>query len=184
MNSREDECRAAHVLSQLYGFTVEQREKTDHRNPDLTLSTSAGDCLLCEVKSVHLNIVESGLLHSTIFNALTAKIRTAVDQFQSVNSARVVPNVLAWISHRPSVQFSSLVDLSKGYVDVHGFSAADLTKYRFGRVRSAFPEIDLHVWLYPWGNPGILVNADSPYADRLIRLFRNTCDPNHVWWKT
>jgi hypothetical protein len=44
---------------------------------------------------------------------------------------------------------------------LEGKTLADLTKYR-KRIRRDLAHIDLHIWLYPWGEPDYIFTPSQP----------------------
>lgn len=175
---REDEDRAcrffeSHSLQpKRYPGKDSKREK---KTPDFTVSASNGYFFYCEQKSVLAETGNDGILHSTINNNLTDKIHEAAKKFREVNSKHLVPNVLVWFSYNCQINDQTLRDLLNGRIEITGKQLANLHKFRHGRIRNDLGEIDLHIWLYPWGKPSyiftIYSQLDTITVTKLCRIF-------------
>jgi len=154
--NKQDEYRASRFLES-HGLKPNRFPGKDStrsiKTPDFRVSASNGFFFYCEQKSVLSVTGNDGILHSTINNNLTDNIHDAVKQFREVNSKHLVPNVLLWFSHNCQINDQSLLDLLKGQIEINGKHLANLNKYRHGRIKYDLKEIDLHIWLYSWGDP-------------------------------
>lgn len=151
------------------------------KTPDFQISGPNGEFLFCEVKSIFTKTSREGILHRTIHNGLTAKFHEAVAQLRTVNSQHFVPNVLAWVSHNVQINVHTFRDLLRGRILIQDKAIADLTPYRFGRLRVDIPEIDLHIWLESDDTPQWMINPTRPeFTNMLFRLFR--IEQENVQW--
>ncbi|MFA7059895.1 MAG: hypothetical protein WC156_03660 [Pedobacter sp.] len=125
-------------------------DSTRHqKTPDFKVSSLSGKFFFCEVKSILTKTTERGLLHATVHNSFTKNIANAVEQFDSVNSHRLVPNVLVWVSHNFQINDQNLCELLVGNISIQGRVSVNLKKYRFSkRTSKNLKNIDLHIWLY------------------------------------
>lgn len=124
-----------------------QEKKRYGKTPDYKVDGPNDAFFFLEVKSILTETGPEVILHSTKHGSLTDNIHEAVKQFRSVNNTRSAPNVLVWCSHNMQINFQDLRDLVGGGIVIDGVLCADLRKYRFGRVSSDLPDIDLHLWL-------------------------------------
>ncbi|MDT7043076.1 hypothetical protein [Candidatus Nitronereus thalassa] len=147
--------------------------KRNQNTPDFRVSDSNGYFFYCELKSVKNDKESDGKLHSTTHNNLTKKIHKAAEQFRSVNSKHLVPNVLVWFSHDCRINDQNLRDLLDGRIKINGKPLKSLHPYRYGRTNQDFKEIDLHIWLYPWGEPVYVFTPcfDFDTTIKLCRIF-------------
>jgi len=143
------------------------------QSPDFTVSDSNEYFFYWEHKSVTAETGNDGILHSRIHNNLTSKIHGAANQFREVNSKHLVPNVLTWFSHNCQINDQTLRDLLNGRIEINGKQLANLHKFRHGRIERDLREIDLHIWLYPWGEP-VYVFARYSKLDKItiVKLCR------------
>jgi hypothetical protein len=128
---------------------------------------------LCEIKSIHTKTTKKGILFSTIYNRIVNKIEKANEQFKSVNSQRLVPNVLILISHNFQINFDTLSNLLKGGVIVDGEELANFIKYRDGKLKNIIWNFDLIIWLDENLKPDYLfLNNEKRISNNFIRIFK------------
>ena len=128
---------------------------------------------MCEVKSVRSS-PNKAVTNDTLYGAITNDVEVAVKQFAAVDSARLVPNVLVWVTHNPRYNVRTFLDLVRGKVVVQGTSHADLRKLRFGKFDRHFRCIDLFVWIHRWGAPELFYSRnESRHLQTLMRLLQN-----------
>lgn len=119
------------------------------KTPDFKVSSLTGKIFFCEVKTILTMTTEKGLAHRTVHNGFTKNIADAVEQFNSVNSLRLVPNVLAWVSHNFQINDQNLHELLTGNISIQNKVYVDLKKYRYSKRTSGnLKNIDMHIWLY------------------------------------
>jgi len=176
--NKEDEERAIRFFES-HGLQPKRYPGKDSKRlkktPDFTVSASNGYFFYCEQKSVLAITGNDGILHSTINNNLTDNIHEAAKQFKEVNSKHLVPNVLVWFSHNCQINDQTLRDLLNGRIEFNGKQLANLLKFRHGRIGHDLEEIDLHIWLYPWGEPIYVFTpyfkVDTLTVVKLCRIF-------------
>jgi hypothetical protein len=171
----EDEERVARLLARAglepRRYKISQCNP-DKKNPDFEV-VGHDTYFLCEVKSICMGIGDGPVLHSTIFNNLTENIHDAIKQFRAANRIHSVPNVLLWISHNFRVNVRTFLDLACGRILVSTEVVADLSKYRYGRMKVEFTDIDLHIWLESDDTPHFIFNDVRPdLKSRLVRAFQ------------
>jgi len=133
------------VTDRFAGNDATRNQKT----PDFKVISLTEKFFFCEVKTILTKTTEKGLAHRTIHNSFTKNIADAVDQFDSVNYLRLVPNVLVWISHNFQINDQNLRELLTGEISIENRVYVDLKKYRFSkRTCGNLEKIDLHIWLY------------------------------------
>ena len=175
-SSRQDETKVERFLASRH-LVAERLPRSigpeEPEKPDFQVLGRNGELLFCEVKSIFAQTPLEGILHRTICNGLTVKFHKAAAQCRTVNSHHFVPNVLAWVSHNVQINVHTFRDLLRGHIRIDTQIIADLTPYRFGRLRADLPEIDLHVWLEEDDTPHwIIVNSSRPeFVTLLTRLF-------------
>ncbi|MFN0157095.1 MAG: hypothetical protein ACKVRP_03365 [Bacteroidota bacterium] len=90
---------------------------TENRSPDFKVSSSeTGSFFFCEVKSIGTVIDEGGLSFNRVFNIFTAKIHDTIGQFTAVNSAHIVPNVLAFVTSTFQVNSNTFREFLQGCI--------------------------------------------------------------------
>ncbi len=142
------------------------------KTPDFIVSSPEGLFFYCEVKSLTSEKFNEPLETTTANNRLTSNIHQATKQFKAVNSLHLVPNVLVWKALDPRYNIDKLNDLLKGKMILEGKTLADLTKYR-KRIRKDLTSIDLHIWLYPWGEPDyIFTPSQQKFLNDLQRALK------------
>jgi len=146
--SKTDEYLAKTYLES-FKLEVENYSKTEHdeKTPDFKVTAQSELYFFCEVKSIFTTTNDTGILYNTIYNAISGKIHSAYKQFRGVNSNHYVPNVLVIISHNMQINWHSFEELARGFIKLGPSSFVDITKYRMGRIRYEFREIDLFIWL-------------------------------------
>lgn len=149
----------------------EKFEMLKGKTPDFKVVSSNGFFFYCEVKSIDIKTSDDGILFSNIYNSITSKIREGYKQFHSVNSQKLVPSVLALVSHNFQVNFNSFENLMRGNYLIDGQEISNFMKYREGRIKNALREIDLFIF-FDHQTPNYFLNNLDPYfTNKLIRLF-------------
>lgn len=170
-----DEDRAGRFLRGR-GLVPERYPKTrgrvNRKTPDFHVSGPNDAFFLCEVKSVFTKTGSDGILHRTTYNSLTENIYDAVKQFRSVNATHSVPNVIIWISHNFQINVRTLLNLASGRISIGRPPLVDLTKYREGRLKRVFDDVDLHIWLESDDTGQFVFNpAHGHLTSQLWRVF-------------
>ena len=146
------------VAERFAGGETSRHQKT----PDFKVISIGGKFFFCEVKTILTKTSEKGLAHKTVYNSLTSNIADAVGQFDSVNSLRLVPNVLAWVSHNFQINDQNLHDLLTGNISIGDKVYVDLKKYRFSKRTSGnLRKIDMHIWLYHNGEQRLIFTPNT-----------------------
>jgi hypothetical protein len=158
-----DEVRVKDFLESK-GLTPERFTKQEvhaGKTPDFRVMLNGELLFFCEVKSsqedrfldMHLENVEGGQLiggprNDPIFNRLASDIHKATSQFDAVNGAWEVPNVLAIVNHDEMCGFNDLLAVVTGNFYVENGSAAPIYRqFSHGRIREEKRKIDLFIWL-------------------------------------
>jgi len=150
------------------GITVERITESMYprsgKLPDLRCEFGDGGFFFVEVKSPFLAEAEGGgYAHSTTMSKLSELLSKAAKQFKSVNTLHIVPNVLVWVSRNFQLNWTNLVEASKGQIGNDNVIIRDLRQTDFvKRNRSAWFTVDIHIWLQV-GEQGI-------YQAKLFRL--------------
>ncbi len=164
------ERRAADFLKKL-GLVVKKRPEGAEKSPDFDVTASDGFYFLSETKAV-VGGENEPLLWQELYNAITSDIREAAKQFDSVNSTRLVPNVLILVSEDFRFREQSFIDFLKGEIIIEGKLLADLRRYRLGRVKPAFSRIDLFLLLDKGNTPSLFfVDNDPRFLVKLRAIF-------------
>jgi hypothetical protein len=146
--------------------------KRGEKTPDFKVTSPEDVFFYCEVKSITSERFNEELKTSTANNRLASNIHQATKQFKAENSLHLVPNVLAWNSLDPRYNISKLHDLLKGEITLEGKTLANLKKYK-NRIHKDLPSIDLHIWLYPWGEPDyIFTPSNQKFLNDLQRALK------------
>lgn len=144
--------KIASDLLKSYNLSVKKIEEKDFPNqkvPDFEVKQN-NLLFYSEVKSLELKLDNNAkmFLFRTTFNKLLSQIHKAGKQFDTFNSNGSFPNVLIWISRDFQLNFYTLLDALKGYIEfenqiIYYFRLDD--KYK--RLKKDFEKIDLHIWL-------------------------------------
>jgi hypothetical protein len=135
------------------------------KTPDFKVFSPEGLFFYCEVKSVTSKNFDNVLKTTTSTDRLVSDIGHATKQFRAVNSSHLVPNVLVWKSIDPRYNSIKLYDVLSGKVMLEERTLADLTKLRARNrknIESELKTIDLHIWLYDWGDPDYIFTPSQP----------------------
>src|SRR4051812_48198770 len=119
------ESRAASFLSR-YRLAVEKIDEREVPIPDFRVTCPDDFCFYSEVKAIEGPGAENDLVWKPLYNRLSADIRKAVEQFNSVNSARLAPNVLVVLSEEMRIHGQSMKDFFQGKLAINGETIADL----------------------------------------------------------
>jgi hypothetical protein len=169
MDERRDEETVAELF-RACGLTADRYPASGYsKTPDFLVSGPRGEAFICEVKSVR-STPDKEVSNDSLYGAITSDVATARKQFAGVNSAHLVPNVLAWVTHNPRYNITTFKDLVRGKVMIQGRECADLGKQRYGRFARDFAHIDMFLWIHSWGAPDRLYNVEN--AEHYILLKR------------
>lgn len=163
---------AADYLKQL-GLTVEKLDQGATKVPDFQVTSSNGYCFFAEIKSIRLQGQEAAVLWKSLHNSFGQKIFDATLQFNAVNSQRLVPNVLIFVSDDMRINEHSMHDFFNGKVDMFDEdTVVDVTRQRDGRVKQ-INQIDLFVFISHTGDPSFVYNnIEQRFVDSLARIFQ------------
>lgn len=158
-------------------YTKEMRKSS--RTPDFRVTGKDGFHFLCEVKSIYTETTENGILYSTIYNRIIERMEAAYEQFFAVNSRRMVPNILIFISHNFQIHYRTFEDLFKGGFFIGEEEIANFIKYRDGKFKKILPIIDLIILLDENSKPDyFFLSQDKSISERFIRIFN--VDRNNI----
>jgi hypothetical protein len=148
-------------------------EKYDNKNdeekrPDFRVLDKNDLLFFAEVKTFFSNTNEQ-ILHKTIYNKFSERINDAYKQFKSVNSLRMVPNVLFLFSQDFRVDWNKFQSFLNGYYD-YGTGFLNLKKFRDGRNIKSLQNIDLYIWLYNDFQKLFYINNDYSFTQRLYSI--------------
>ena len=119
MDERQDEETVAELL-RACGLRPERyAREPDRLTPDFRVIGARGELFICEVKSVR-STPNKAVSNDTLYGAITNSVERALGQFEAVNSARFVPNVLVWVTHNPRYSINTFLDLVRGGIEVQG----------------------------------------------------------------
>jgi hypothetical protein len=148
---------------------IEKSEKG--KTPDFKVDSNDGFFFYCEVKSIYIETSDDGILFQTINNNIANKVKEAYDQFNSVNPSKLVPNVLIIKSHNFQINYSSFISLVKGVLEIDNEVISDFHKYRDGRAKEAFREIDLFIFFNHNTPYYFLNNQIDHYTNNFVKIF-------------
>jgi hypothetical protein len=130
------------------------------RTPDFRVFRADELAAFCEVKSprddwLHDQLDDApplqlvgGLRPDPTFNRIARHIEKAATQFESVNAARVVPNILVFVNHDRASSFNDLRETLTGMFHSAGGerfeTMSHISEGRLGEVKRG---IDLYVWI-------------------------------------
>lgn len=184
--SEADEDSVAEFLES-YKLQVQRLPERGTSTPDFVVTSSRGFSFYCEVKGIEGVPLSRPFLYRRANDRLKEDLKRSTAQFRAVNSARLAPNVLTWVSHdQRIVRLDDLVLLLEGLRITPGmerwaqpgFQRRKLVKYK--------AEIDLFILIPKRGGPGsgpsFLLNANQEWfttslsgifdlqASRVVRL--------------
>jgi hypothetical protein len=182
---KDDRLTASDWLAQ-HGLRAEQFSKhelrQDRDTPDFRLYR--GDELVgfCEVKSPNdddwlaKEIRQAPPLRAGIaarrdptFNRLARLIEKAVEQFDSVNPDRALPNILVLINWADANHFEDLEETVRGWRKFDGVRVVTVPQIAEGRIATLKDRIDLYVWIDgPTQRPeGCMFSGDFVFRDKI-----------------
>lgn len=166
----EDEKTSFEYLKKI-GLAIEKYDKGkyDGKRTDFRVFESNKLAFYAEVKTFIYNTSED-LLHNTMFNKFSGKIRDANKQFQSVNKNHKVPNVLFLFSNDYRINWSKFHSFLIAKYD-YGTGTLLLNKYRDGRSMEAVRNIDLYIWLYKDYRKYFLTSTVRSLKLKLLSIF-------------
>lgn len=167
--SKNDEFKIKGHLESL-GLIVNKidSKKNKNKSPDFGVEDSQGFYFYCEVKSV-ISDMNEAILHVTRLNKIERKIIDAYNKFKIINKNHFAPNVLYFLSSDFRINYKSLEEYLKGYVDIVT-EKLDSRKYRDGNAYDAVRNIDLFIWYTDDNNIQYFFNR---IEDRFVNKFRS-----------
>lgn len=155
-----------------YGLHAEKREEGDQPNPDFDVTKGDAFYCLVEVKAIEGPGETEAMLWQSLYNRVSNDIRKAADQFTAVNSKHLVPTVMVLVAEDFRIHAQSFLDFLNGEIRMDAVQLACLRRYRFGRVTTAFPAIDLFILLEKSGTAQFFFNMnDGGFLMSLSRAF-------------
>ena len=166
---KEDE-KHAKLFLEKYNLIVEKYDNTnEEKRPDFRVLNKKDLVLFAEIKTFFSDTNES-LLHNTIYNKFSERINDAYKQFNSVNSLRMVPNVLFLFSQDFRVDWNKFQSFLNGYYN-YGSGFLNLKKFRDGRNIKSLHYIDLYIWLYNDSMKLFYINNYERFTQKLFSIF-------------
>jgi hypothetical protein len=175
------ESKMKHFLS-TYDFEIKKFDKNRMRTgktPDFKVFKHGSLIFYCEVKNPEKDVwldrliseakpgeIVGGLRRDPVFNRLTTHIHSARKQFDAVNQAETLPNVLAFYNEDKNSDFWDLLAVTTG--NAYAESGAVLPIYKIiseGRVKADLMKIHLFIWF----------DNDKPH-----RFFFNLINDKHI----
>jgi len=125
------------------GLRVEKIKEDEEKSVDFMVYQNETPVFYLEEKTLEIDVFE-GFKKDPTYNTISAHVHKAAKQFKSVNSSRVLPNVLVFVN----------MDISRDYVDLlitlTGNAPTENEKFikihNIGRVAKDLAEIDLYLW--------------------------------------
>jgi hypothetical protein len=130
------------------------------RTPDFRVFRTGELVAYCEVKSPRDDWLDNqlddapplqlvgGLRPDPTFNRIARHIEKAATQLESVNSARLVPNILVFVNHDRASSFNDLRETLTGmFYSADGERFETMSHISEGRLREAKLRINLYVWI-------------------------------------
>lgn len=166
-----------------------KKEEKNKPTPDFKVYLENGTLgFYCEVKSIRRdkwlddksNEVEGngmfgGARNDPVFNRLTRKIETAVDQFDSVNYNLEFPNVLAFINHDLDCDHNDLIGVITGTIQSKDGSTIPVyRKFSEGRIFEKKFKVHLYLWFQDSEEEPRLMyfnESDKKKHEMLSRIF-------------
>lgn len=162
---------AADYLKQL-GLTVEKLNQGATKVPDFQVTSSDGYCFFAEIKSIQLQGQDAAVLWNSLHNSFGQKIFDATLQFNAVNSQRLVPNVLIFVSDDMRINEHSLRDFFNGKIDMFDEDPVDVTRQRDRRVKQ-IKQIDLFIFINSAAAASFIYNnVEQRFINSLARIFQ------------
>jgi len=143
------------------------------RTPDFRVTGKDGFHFLTEVKSIFTETTSEGILYRTIYNRIIHRMEEAFEQFMTVNSKKIVPNVLIFISHNFQIHYKTFEDLFKGGSFIGKAEIANFRKYRDGKFKKILPILDLIILLDEKSKSDyFFVSQEKSISERFIKIFK------------
>ncbi len=132
------------------------------RTPDFRVFQAGQLAAFCEIKSPRDDWLDSqldaaapsqvafvgGCRDDPTFNRIARLIEKAVTQFDAVNRARVIPNILVFVNHDHASNFGDLRETVTGKFHAEsGKRFVTMAHISEGRIAQSKWRIDLYVWL-------------------------------------
>lgn len=137
-----------------------QAETLAGKTPDFRVSQAGKLVAFCEAKSPRddwlddqLDTAEplelvGGLRNDPIFNRIARHVKKAAAQFDAVNEARTLPNILVFVNHDRASNYNDLRETLTGMFHAAGGERfPTMTHISEGRLRMTKYRIDLYAWI-------------------------------------
>lgn len=130
------------------------------KTPDFRVFQSGQLVAYCEAKSPRddwlddqleearpLEVV-GGLRHDPTFNRIARHVEKAANQFDAVNPARTLPNILVFVNHDKASSYNDLREVLTGMFHAEGGERFEtMTNISEGRLGTIKRRIDLYAWI-------------------------------------
>lgn len=130
------------------------------RTPDFRVKREGHLVAFCEVKSPRddwlddqlasapSGVIVGGGRSDPTFNRIARHVQKAATQFDAVNSARAVPNILVFVNHADASHYGDLLETVTGqFYAESGERYVTLSHIADGILAEAKRRIDLYVWI-------------------------------------
>ncbi len=175
--SQVDEDSVAQFLEG-YNLQVQRLPEKDTNTPDFLVSSANGFSFYCEVKGIEGIPLNKPFLYKKANDRLKEDLKKASAQFRAVNSARLAPNVLAWVSHDQRITaLDDLILLIEGYRISPGMEGWAQPGFQFRKIVKYKTDIDLFILIAkrggPSSRPSFLMNDNQKdFTTRLCSIFQ------------
>lgn len=116
--------------------------------------------------------VEEGNKFNPILNKIENKIINAYEKILAINKYHFAPNVLYFLSNDHRINYGSLKQFFKGYINVFTENI-DIRKHRDGNAYEAVRNIDLYVWYTDNDDVKYFFNRiEDRFLNRLQNIFK------------
>jgi hypothetical protein len=169
--SGQDERLVSHILAN-YGL-VTRRLTTEEMvvpTPDFKVFQDDQFKFFCEVKTIEDEEFD-GVIEDRTYDRIGDKLHEAVGQFNSVNSERHYPNVLAYVNHDHQANYQDMELAFEGFVFPSGNRLTFLRSVVAYRLKDERKEIDLVIWINPDQSMYLAFYGASPFVKDLCIMF-------------
>lgn len=188
MSSLDDEELVISLLAQK-GLVAERFTKTERRSgktPDFRVYSKGALVFYCEVKTIDNDLwldemldkspsgkIVGGARPDPIFNRLTDDVHKAASQFNAVNNANDVPNVLIFVNHDSLCDEMDMIAVLTGnFLAEDGTPHRIYSKFSEGRIKDEKYTIALYCWVENGKFRSLLFNeAEKLFLKKLCYLF-------------
>jgi hypothetical protein len=176
LSTDEELAKAFFASYSLEAEPYEDSQLQESRTPDFKVSyPQDGFFFFSEVKSFNTKVGSKGLSPTRVFNIFTAGIHDAYGQFKAVNSHRIVPNVLVFVTHNFQIDWHAFKEFLQGYIAFPNGGKESIIPLK--RVSESFyknevKQIDLFVFLQGKKPDFFFSKVDQFFTDKLLRVFR------------